>query len=540
MKYTKINKKISLELSRLKREPFDPVKCMRHPSYFAYHFLGITPYTYQHEILRRYADGFDKKGKKFRNDRIIICKSRQIGLSICLAILAIWYASYNKANGGKGTAIHKNTKVVIVSKGDEEAKKLMGEIQNMIWLSNHGLDKKIKKTDGKYLNKSEIHFEKGYIKCYPPTGKIRGNTVDLLLIDEAAFVDGENFKEAMKPTVSKVDGKIIVSSTPKGCSGFFYELFDPDDRHKNHEFLRYWFPWKICKDPIQLKFIKEELKYAKETGNMRSFQQEYMALFTADEQSFFEMEEIQEGIDKSLSFLYECKNHSCSIAIDFGGKNAQTAIVVVAEKEKGLQLVFKFAQVDFDENLLMDEEWENSVPNLMKRFDTKIIVIDQCPQSTRTAQEMKNKEMPLHEFNFISDAHTAQRNRGYYLFKASLKQGKIKFPECKELIKEMLTLEEVKSNKGKYMKIKAPLNYPDDLIDSFMMACYPFLSEEAGNFSSKVISYDDVMKKENKHDKNPRFDRQWASLQEQSKDAGIYDFLIQRKGRPKKIQLEDV
>ena len=53
--------------------------------------------------------------------------------------------------------------------------------------------------------------------------------MDLLIVDEAAFVDGENFKDAMEPTISAVDGHIILSSTPKGQGNFFFELFDPFD-----------------------------------------------------------------------------------------------------------------------------------------------------------------------------------------------------------------------------------------------------------------------------------------------------------------------
>ena len=132
MRYTKLDSKISLEVNRLKKEPFDSDKCMAHPSYFSHHILGITPYRYQHLILRKFADNF-----KQTNNRTIVCKSRQIGISICLALLAIWYAGYNKANNGKGTSIYNNTKVAIVSKSDLQSKKLMKEIQDIIWNSKY-------------------------------------------------------------------------------------------------------------------------------------------------------------------------------------------------------------------------------------------------------------------------------------------------------------------------------------------------------------------------------------------------------------------
>ncbi len=501
MKYTVISKDATIELNRLLKEPYSEELCFSHPSYFSHHMLGLTPFKYQHLILRKFKKGYQRK-----NDRIIICKSRQIGISYCLAILAVWYAITNQAASGP----HKNTKVGIVSRDDDAAKDLMALIKEFVYSSPKGLDCMIKGGRRAPLNKREIHFTNGFIKCYPPTNAIRGKTFDLLIVDEAAFVDGEIFKKAAEPTVSAVDGKIILSSTPNGQKEFFFELFDPNDRYKEHSYERFWFYWEMCQNPVQKRIIEQEKKEAVKTGTMKTFKQEYEADFTVDEESFFETEDIMRAVDNNLIEEYEWKNSDCSIAIDYGMTLAGTSVTVVTKYEGKIKLLFQFSERGFDENLLMDSDYENSIPNLFKRYNVVHLVADDCPQGNRTNKQLENEGYPLNRFSFKSDAYMKEKNRASYLFRNALKHDIIKYYQIAELIAEMKTIQEIRMEK--YMKIKAPKGYPDDRVDSLMMACYPFLEEE-GDFKSVLVDYQqisDKIKKQRRHD--GRFDEDWDKI----------------------------
>ncbi|MEK0338049.1 MAG: hypothetical protein QQN41_11510, partial [Nitrosopumilus sp.] len=319
MKYTAPiweRKGVTLELNRIKKEPFDIVKCTEHPSYFVAHMLGIVPYKYQHMFLRQFAVG-EKVPK-----RLIICKARQMGFSYFLAFLAIWYAFGNIAK----TGMHNDTKVGIISRSDNQAKKLMALIQKIIRLSKVNLNFAIDKKSP--WNKYELHFTNGFIKCYPPTDACRGETFDILIVDEARGVDKEIFVDAMEPTVTAVDGCIIMVSTPRGQKGMFFELFDPDDIYPKHEYKRYWFNWKQSENEIQKRIVAEKLKIAKATGNMKSFNQEYNAMFTVDEEAFFENADIEKGANSEpkLTTQYECKDLPCSMGVDYGITTAATCI----------------------------------------------------------------------------------------------------------------------------------------------------------------------------------------------------------------------
>jgi len=519
MKYNQLPPFTQQELARITKDPYNFLNCMQNPSYFSHHVLGITPYRYQHLILRRFRD---KRERELRNDRMIICKSRQIGISICLAILAIWYAAYNKANDGMGTSIHHNTKVGIISRSDDQAKKLMKEIQNMVWNSKFDFSQLVKSNRQSPLNKKEIHFSNGLIKCFPPTDASRGESFDLLIVDEAAFVDGEVFKDAMEPTVSAVDGKIILSSTPKGQSGFYFELFDPYDIKKNHEYERFWFHWKMCENEAQKRIIKEKFINAKAEGNIKSFDQEYNALFTVDEESFFEDADVQAGIDKSSTPLFEFKEHPCTVGIDYGISRSATCITITTKIKNCIKLIYQYARVGLDDNLLMDNSWEHSIPNLLKRYNVVHIVVDDCAQGNTVNRWLENEGYPVIRFNFRSDTARGERNRGYYRFRSELKQGRLRYPELRTLLAEMKCLQEVRMEQ--HMKIKAPNSYKDDRIDSFMMSCWPFLNNE-GKFTSAVVDYDEAMKSINKnrtlHD--GRFDEKWDNYINEHND---YNFML--------------
>ena len=486
MNFTTIPVRVKDELHHLTKEPIDYARCAAHPSDFMYHFLGLTPYRLQHLILRRYR--LDSK-VKLNNSRIMICKPRQVGISWMVAGLAVWAAFNNVAKSGP----FKDTKIGIISRSDKQAIKLMGLIQKLIYRSPLHLDNSIINDRKHPLNKTEIHFRDGYIKCYPPTDACRGETFDWLIIDEAAFVDAEIYKDAMYPTISKVDGKIILSSTPRGQKGMFFEEFDPDDMRLEHEYERFWFNWKMCEDDIQLRLIKEKLKYETKLGNIKHFEQEYGAQFTVDEEAFFEDKDVEAGIDKDLTTVYEWKETPCAVGLDYGVTTSATVLTVTSLINGKVIVLWQYAQVNFDENLLMDPNWEHSLPNLKKRYNLINIVVDDCPIGNRTNKQLENEGYPVKRFNFKSDTSIGERNRGYYLLRSNLRLGKVKYPNFRNMTNEMKSLLEIQMEK--YMKIKAPRNYRDDRADSLMMACLPFLSEDSGSFKSILVEYKEVMKK---------------------------------------------
>ncbi len=466
-------------------------------SKFCIERIGLRPFKYQHMIFKRF----------FFQSRIIICKSRQIGISTAIEVMAIYAAVNNIANQG----IYKNTKIGIISKSDKQARKVLQDIKKLMSMGDINNEDKYFENmiDVSRLtpnNQTELNLKnRCFIKCFPPTDAIRGEALDVVFIDEGAFIEDNVFYDSIEPTTSKTGGKIIIGSTPNGQKGYFFELFDPFEKAKTHEYTRYWFYWKQCEDMAQKRMIRQKFRFSKENGTIKNFDQEYNALFTVDEEAFFEDADVNKGIDRNLVIRYEWKSSPCAVAIDYGQTRAATTITVKTKYKEDIITLFQYAAFDFDENLLTDKNFEHSIPNLMERYEVKWLVVDDCAQGYRSNKEFENLGYPVRRFDFRGP----DKHRAYYAYRGALKKGNIRYPEIRELINEMKCLMEIKMKVA--TSIAAPKGGTDDRIDGEIMASYPFLENE-GDFESFIV-VPQLTKEQRRKLWDGRTDTEWDALQ---------------------------
>ncbi len=95
-------------------------------------------------------------------------------------------------------------------------------------------------------------------------GTVRGYSPDLLIVDEAAYVDDELFY-AIDPMVAVTQGDIILLSSPHGKRGFFYELFS----NKDNSWQKYEIPATMC-PRISKEYLAEKEAGLPERGTFRS------------------------------------------------------------------------------------------------------------------------------------------------------------------------------------------------------------------------------------------------------------------------------
>jgi len=317
------------------------------------------------------------------------------------------------------------------------------------------------------------------IKCFPPTGAARGETGNVLIIDEAAFVEDEAYNEDIKKVVSRTDGLILLSSTPAGQKGFFYQIMDPFDKFKIKEFTRFSFPWTVCEDERQIEMVGREQEFAEKTGNMRSFRQEYECSFESDNQSYFTSSKVDEMVDDTLVMVHEYRDHEAVLAIDYGMTHSRT-VVTISTKDGGdkpyRMLYQKEFHEEFDEAELLNPVNEFSIPALSERFNLRAIVVDDCPQGFSCNMQLEAKGYYVLRFNFRSDQ--ADRNKGYSGFRSLIHQGKVRTPDEEDLLIQMKQLEVIAGKLNE--SISKPRGGKDDRVDSFMMSLYPWVLEELG------------------------------------------------------------
>ena len=102
---------------------------------------------------------------------------------------------------------------------------------------------------------------------------IRGLTVDYGILDEAAFMKEDAWKEAIKPVFLVRGKKVLFISTPKG-KNWFHELFQ---LAKSNDYDNYAHYTGSSYDTPYIN--REEIEDAKRTLPPNVFQQEYLARF---------------------------------------------------------------------------------------------------------------------------------------------------------------------------------------------------------------------------------------------------------------------
>ena len=187
------------------------IKCAKSASYFMKKYCmiqhptkGKVPfhlYPFQEETLQDFQD----------NDRMIVLKSRQLGISTLTAGYSLWTILF-----------HNDKNILVVAIDQNTSKNLVTKVHVMFnnlptWL-------KLKADES---NKLSIRLSNGsQIKAVASSGTSgRSEALSLVIIDEAAFVDNaEDLWASLQQTLS-TGGRGIILSTPNGTGNFFHKTW---------------------------------------------------------------------------------------------------------------------------------------------------------------------------------------------------------------------------------------------------------------------------------------------------------------------------
>lgn len=205
------------------------IKCANDPIYFSEKYIqivnvdrGLIPielYDYQKEIIN-----------KITNNRMVtVVTSRQAGKTTTAAAVILHYIIFN---GHKRVAL-------LANKGDSAR-----EILERIKIAYEALPAWLQQGVEEW-NKGSISLENGstVIAAATSSSAIRGKSVNLLYIDEAAFVENwDEFFASVFPTISSGETtKILFTSTPNGLNHFYKTCTGAQAPRDSKEFNGYEF-----------------------------------------------------------------------------------------------------------------------------------------------------------------------------------------------------------------------------------------------------------------------------------------------------------
>lgn len=185
------------------------VKCSQDPVYFTETYMKIINideglvsfklYDYQKEMLYN-----------FQHSRFnIVTTARQAGKSTTTCAFILWYILF-----------HAEKTVALLANKAETAQEILGRIQ----LAYQHLPKWLQQGINEW-NKRSFWLENNsrVIASATSSDNIRGYSINLLFIDESAFIENwDEFFTSVYPTISSgKESKIVLVSTPNGLNHFY-------------------------------------------------------------------------------------------------------------------------------------------------------------------------------------------------------------------------------------------------------------------------------------------------------------------------------
>jgi len=185
------------------------IKCSQDPIYFTETYMKIVNidsglvnfklYPYQQEMIKSFA----------ANRFSIIATARQAGKSTVTCAFILWYIIF-----------HPEKTVGLLANKGETAREILQRIQLAYQYLPNWLQQGIKEFRAGAMvleNNSRV------IAAATSSDAIRGYSINLLFIDESAFIENwDDFFTSVYPTISSgKDSKIILVSTPNGLNHFY-------------------------------------------------------------------------------------------------------------------------------------------------------------------------------------------------------------------------------------------------------------------------------------------------------------------------------
>jgi hypothetical protein len=242
-----------------------------------------------------------------------VCSGRQAGKSRTLALLAL-HAAF----------VRPEQRVLILSAGDDAAKDLLAEASALCQaplLAGSVAD----------ASRSQITLSNGStIRSVPASPRrVRGQAIDLLILDEACFIDEEIWTAARYTIIARPGSRVVMASTPWGAADRFFAVHYRAGT-SGDEFTES-FHWPSTVSPL---VDQELLGMWQRTATDREYRREVLAEWVDDAGAYFTSAELTNAlVDDELVPPAEAHGRHVVGGVDWGFSADANALVVVRATE---------------------------------------------------------------------------------------------------------------------------------------------------------------------------------------------------------------
>jgi len=457
------------------------LKCAKDPVYFMKKYCMIQHPTRGRIQFNLYP--FQEGTLKLlqKNDRNIILKSRQLGISTLSAGISLWMMIFQKDKA-----------ILVVATKQDTAKSLVTKVKFMYdnlpsWLQ-------IGFTEN---NKLALRLKNGsQIKAVSAASDAgRSEAISLLIVDEAAFIEENRIEEiwgSSQQTLS-TGGKAIVLSTPNGTGNFFHRMWTKAEEGTNG-FTPIRLPWTVHPERNQEWRSKQDdelgLRMASQECDC-DFTTSGNIVFTPELLNFIEKTNICNPIEKrGIGGSFHIWEYP-----DYARK-----YIVVADVARGDSKDYSaFHIIDVEECKQIGEfkaqigtkEFGHMLVAVATEYNNALLVIENANIGWNTIQVVIDKGYKNLYYSPKGDAATnadAFLAKGYDIidttkmvpgFTMSMKSRPLVIGKLDAYLRDKSitlqgkrTLEEMRTFIWKNGRAEAQTGYNDDLVMSLATACY--------------------------------------------------------------------
>jgi len=306
----------------------------------------------------------------------------------------------------------------------------------------------------KSVNKSEKYIELVnestiWIKSGDNPDTLRGEGIDLVIVDEAAMVKKDVWEEALRPALADKQGKGIFISTPKGHNWFF----DMWTRGQDPEFPDYesWSFPTAANPYIDPKEIDE----ARRTLPEMIYRQEFLAEFLDEIGAVFRG---VEGCIKGELSPEPVHGDEYVMGVDVA-KYVDFTVLCVLNQRGELVDFERFNQIDWSFQ-------KQRIIAKAEKYNARVI-LDSTGVGDPIFEDMRNYGLNVEGYKFTNESKK-QLVEGLSI---AIEQNQISYPDIPVLTNELRIFGFEISATGA-IKYNAPPGYHDDCVISLALATY--------------------------------------------------------------------
>ena len=449
------------------------VRCGKKPEYFIHTYAKITHpqrglipfhlYDFQEKLLEDFED------HRFN----VILKARQLGISTITAAYVAWMMMFHREKNVLVIATKFSTAANLVKK----VKAIIRNLPTWLRISTVDID-----------NRTSFVLSNGsQIKASSTSGDAgRSEALSLLVIDEAAHVEGlDELWMGLYPTLS-TGGRCIALSTPNGVGNWFHKIYSEADA-KTNDFFPTKLQWSSHPD-------RNEEWFDKETRNMsrREIAQELECNFNMSGETVFAAEDMETyynmmvepkyrtGFDRNL-WIWEERDlkNTYLISADVARGDGKDYSVCHVFKLETMEIVAEY------QGKCTPDVFSRVLFDVAQEYGNALLVVENNSVGFAVLDKLKEMQYPnlYHSVKsthaFVEEYQADQMSNAVAGFSMTSKTRPLIVAKLEEFIRNNLIkiyssrlLNEMKTFVWNHGRAESMRSYNDDLIVACAIGCW--------------------------------------------------------------------